>query len=280
MRTLKVLIDGLAFPEGPRWHDGKFVFSDMHAHQVLAVDLAGKREVVCEVPQRPSGLGWLPDGRMLVVSMVDRKLMRLDRDGLKPVADMTQLAPFDCNDMVVDARGRAYVGNFGFDLHKNETPRTTTLVMAEPDGAARVVADDLMFPNGMVITPDGNTLVVGESFGRRLTAFDIGADGSLTNRRVWAELGNNVPDGICLDAENAIWVACPTASEVIRVKQGGEVTERIKVETDAFACMLGGPDGRTLFVATSPGSDPEKSRADRRGRIETTHVEVPRAGLP
>jgi sugar lactone lactonase YvrE len=137
-----------------------------------------------------------------------------------------------------------------------------------------------MFPNGMVITPDGNTLVVGESFGRRLTAFDIGADGSLTNRRVWAELGNNVPDGICLDAENAIWVACPTASEVIRVKQGGEVTERIKVETDAFACMLGGPDGRTLFVATSPGSDPEKSRADRRGRIETTHVEVPRAGLP
>ena len=280
MRTLKVLIDGLAFPEGPRWHDGKFVFSDMHAHQVLAVDLAGKREVVCEVPQRPSGLGSLPDGRMLVVSMVDRKLMRLDRDGLKPVADMTQLAPFDCNDMVVDARGRAYVGNFGFDLHKNETPRTTTLVMAEPDGAARVVADDLMFPNGMVITPDGNTLVVGESFGRRLTAFDIGADGSLTNRRVWAELGNNVPDGICLDAENAIWVACPTASEVIRVKQGGEVTERIKVETDAFACMLGGPDGRTLFVATSPGSDPEKSRADRRGRIETTHVEVPRAGLP
>jgi sugar lactone lactonase YvrE len=280
MRTLKVLIDGLAFPEGPRWHDGKFVFSDMHAHQVLAVDMAGKREVVCEVPQRPSGLGWLPDGRMLVVSMVDRKLMRLDRDGLKPVADMTQLAPFDCNDMVVDARGRAYVGNFGFDLHKNETPRTTTLVMAEPDGAARVVADDLMFPNGMVITPDGNTLVVGESFGRRLTAFDIGADGSLTNRRVWAELGNNVPDGICLDAENAIWVACPTASEVIRVKQGGEVTERIKVETDAFACMLGGPDGRTLFVATSPGSDPEKSRADRRGRIETTHVEVPRAGLP
>ena len=280
MRTLKVLIDGLAFPEGPRWHDGKFVFSDMHAHQVLAVDMAGKREVVCEVPQRPSGLGWLPDGRMLVVSMVDRKLMRLDRDGLKPVADMTQLAPFDCNDMVVDARGRAYVGNFGFDLHKNETPRTTTLVMAEPDGAARVVADDLMFPNGMVITPDGNTLVVGESFGRRLTAFDIGADGSLTNRRVWAELGNNVPDGICLDAENAIWVACPTASEVIRVKQGGEVTERIKVETDAFACMLGGPDGRMLFVATSPGSDPEKSRADRRGRIETTHVEVPRAGLP
>lgn len=280
MRTLKVLIDGLAFPEGPRWHDGKFIFSDMHAHQVIAVDMAGKREVICEVPNRPSGLGWSPDGRMLVVSMTDRKLMRLDRDGLKLVADMSKLAPFDCNDMVADARGNAYVGNFGFDLHKNDAQRVTTLVMVAPDGVARVVADDLMFPNGMVITPDGKTLIVGESFGFRLTAFDIVADGSLANRRVWANLQNRVPDGICLDAENAIWVACPTASEVIRVKQGGEVAERIKVETDAFACMLGGPDGRTLFVATSPTSDPEKCRAMRGGRIETTQVEVSRAGLP
>lgn len=280
MLMLKVLIDGLAFPEGPRWHDGKFVFSDMHAHQVIAVDMAGKREVICEVPNRPSGLGWLPNGRMLVVSMTDRKLMRLDPDGLKTVADLTKLAPFDCNDMVVDARGRAYVGNFGFDLHKNETPRGTTLVMAAPDGSARVVAEEMMFPNGMVITADGKTLIVGETFGRRLTAFDIAADGSLANRRVWADLGQSLPDGICLDAENAIWVACPTSSEVIRVKQGSEVVDRIKVETDAFACMLGGPDGRTLFVATAPNSDPEKCRATRGGRIETTQVEVPRAGLP
>jgi len=280
MRTLKVLTGGLAFPEGPRWRDGKLFFSDMHAHQVLAVDMAGKREVVCEVPARPSGLGWLPDGRMLVVSMTDRKLMRLDRDRLKTVADLSKLAPFDCNDMVVDARGRAYVGNFGFDLHANAQPRGTTLVMVAPDGIARIVAEELMFPNGMAITPDGKTLIAGETFGRRLTAFDIGADGSLTNRRVWAELGNSPPDGICLDAENAIWVACPTMSEVIRVKQGGEVAERIKVETDAFACMLGGADGRTLFVATAPNSDPEKCRASRNGRIETTQVEVPRAGLP
>jgi len=280
MRTLKVLIGGLAFPEGPRWHDGKFIFSDMHAHQVVAVDMAGKREVICEVPNRPSGLGWLPDGRMLVVSMTDRKLMRLDRDRLKMVADMSKLAPFDCNDMVVDTRGRAYVGNFGFDLHKNETPRGTTLVMVAPDGVARAVAEDMMFPNGMVVTADGRTLIVGETFGRRLTAFDIDADGSLTNRRLWADLGKSLPDGICLDAENAIWVACPTSSEVIRVKQGGEVVERIKVETDAFACMVGGPDGRTLFVATAPNSDPEKCRASRGGRIETTQVEVPRAGLP
>ena len=155
MRTLKVLIDGLAFPEGPRWRDGKLFFSDMHAHQVLAVDMAGKCEVICDVPARPSGLGWLPDGRMLVVSMTDRKLMRLDRDGLKTVADLSKLAPFDCNDMVVDARGRAYVGNFGFDLHANAQPRATTLVMVAPDGIARIVAEELMFPNGMVITPDG-----------------------------------------------------------------------------------------------------------------------------
>src|ERR1035437_7242335 len=146
MRTLKVLIDGLTFPEGPRWRDGKLFFSDMHAHQVFAVDMAGKREVICEVPARPSGLGWLPDGRMLVVSMSDGKLMRLDRDGLKTAADLSKLAPFDCNGMVVDARGRAYVGNFGFDLHAGETPLGTALVMVAPDGIARIVAEELMFP--------------------------------------------------------------------------------------------------------------------------------------
>jgi sugar lactone lactonase YvrE len=280
MRPLRVLIDGLAFPEGPRWRAGRLYFSDMHAHQVLAVGMSGGPEVICEVPGQPSGLGWLPDGRMLVVSMKDRKLMRRDPDGLKTVADLSGLAPFDCNDMVVDARGRAYVGNFGFDLYANETPRPTTLVMVSPDGAARIVAEDLMFPNGMVITPDGKTLIVGETFGARLTAFDIADDGSLANRRVWADLGTSPPDGICLDAENAIWVACPTKSEVIRVKNGGEVIERIKVETDAFACMLGGAGGRVLFVATAPNSDPEKCRASRNGRIEFARVDVPRAGLP
>lgn len=280
MRILKTLLDGLAFPEGPRWHDGKLVFSDMHAHQVIAVDMAGKSSVVCKVPAQPSGLGWLPDGRMLVVSMIDRKLLRLDRDGLKTVADISRLAPFHCNDMVVDSKGRSYIGNFGFDLHANEKPRPTTLVMVTPEGAARIVAEDLKFPNGTVITPDGKTLIVGESFGSVLTAFDIAADGSLSGRRVWASLGENVPDGIGLDAEGAIWAACPTKSEVIRVKQGGEVTERFKVQTDAFACMLGGPDGRTLFVATANGSDPAKCRAERSGRIEVTQVEVPHAGLP
>src|SRR5258708_20423001 len=175
MRTLKVLLDGLAFPEGPRWHDGKFFFPDMHARQVIAVDTAGKSEVICEVPAQPSGLGWLPDGRMLIVSMLDRKLLLLDRDGLKMVADISKLAPFHCNDMVVDANGRAYVGNFGFDLQANEKPRGTTLVMVAPDGLARIVAEELMFPNGAVIPPSCTALIVAEPFGRGLTPFCITA---------------------------------------------------------------------------------------------------------
>lgn len=281
MRTLTTLLDGLRFGEGPRWHDGKLFFSDMHANHVMTVDLERRSSVVCEVPNNPSGLGWLPDGTMLVVSMIDRKLLRMERGGaLKVHADLSKLAPFHCNDMVVDSKGRAYVGNFGYDLHKGEQARGTVLIMVTPDGKPRVVADDLMFPNGTVITPDGKTLIVGESFGRRLTAFDIAADGSLANRRVWADLGNNVPDGIALDAEGAIWVASPLSSEVIRVKKGGEVTERIKVATDAFACMLGGADRKTLFVLTSASSDPEACRAKATGKIEITKVEVPGAGLP
>lgn len=281
MRTLTTLLDGLRFGEGPRWHDGKLYFSDMHANHVMTVDLEGRSHVVCEVPNNPSGLGWLADGTMLVVSMTDRKLMRMERGGaLKIHADLSALAPFHCNDMVVDSKGRAYVGNFGYDLHKNETPRGTVLIMVTPEGKPRVVADDLMFPNGTVITPDGKTLVVGESFGRRLTAFDIAADGSLANRRVWADLGNNVPDGIALDTEGAIWVASPMSSEVIRVREGGEVTERIKVATDAFACMLGGADRKTLFVLTSASSDPAACLANATGKIEVTKVEVPGAGLP
>ncbi len=280
MRTLRTLLGGLLFAEAPRWHDGKLFFSDMHDNKVKTVDLAGRTGVVCEVPNQPSGLGWLPDGRMIVVSMTDRRLLRLEGNSLKPHADLSALAPFHCNDMVVDAKGRAYVGNFGFDLHKGEKPRGTTLVMATPDGKARIVAEDLMFPNGTVITPDGKTLIVGESFGSRLTAFDIAADGSLTNRREWANIAPYVPDGICLDADNAIWVASPTRSEVVRVKEGGAIAERIKVETDTFACMLGGPDRRTLFVLTAEGSDPEQCRKKPTGRIEITEVEVPGAGLP
>jgi sugar lactone lactonase YvrE len=279
MSKTSVLVDGLRFPEGPRWHDGRFWFSDMHARQVIAVDLEGRTEVVVEVAGDPSGLGWLPDGRLLVVSMKDRRLLRLDTEGLSEVADLTPFAAWHCNDMVVDDRGRAYVGNFGFDLHSGESPVPTSLVLVHPDGRSEVAASELRFPNGAVITPDGRTLIVGETFGGCLTAFDIAADGTLSNRREWARLEKAVPDGICLDAEGAIWVASPISGGVLRVKEGGEIVDRIEVEHEAFACMLGGPDRRTLFLCTAPDSHPDKT-GDRLGRIETIAVDVPGVGLP
>jgi sugar lactone lactonase YvrE len=277
----ETLLSGLAFGEGPRWHDGRLWFSDMHDHRVLAVDMNGATETIVEVPQAPSGLGWLPDGRLLVVSMVDRRLLRLDSSGLTQVADLSPYATWHCNDMVVDVRGRAYVGNFGWDIYGSDRkPVTACVVLVEPDGKTRVAADDLYFPNGTVITPDGATLILGESFAARLTAFDVAADGSLSNRRLWAQLEGAVPDGICLDAEGAIWVASPISSEALRVRQGGEVTHRVRVETQAFACMLGGPQRRHLFICTAADSQPEKCRQQRSGRLEVVEVDVPGAGLP
>ena len=281
MAALDVLLDGLAFPEGPRWHDGRLYFSDMHGGVVLAVDGAGRAETIVAVPNDPSGLGWLPDGRLLVVSMRDRRLLRLDEAGLVAVADLSKLASFHCNAMVVDARGRAYVGNFGFDLHAEKPePCKTNLVLVHPDGRAAEVASDLAFPNGTVITPDGRTLIVGESFGARLTAFDVADDGSLSNRRVFAKLEGAVPDGICLDAEGAVWIASPVSAEVLRVHEGGRVSRRIPVATQAFACMLGGDDRQTLYVCTAATSRPDECRAKRTGRIELARVDVPGAGLP
>jgi len=278
--TPRVVLEGLYFPEGPRWHDGRLWFSDMHGHRVMTVGLDGVARAVVEVPAAPSGLGWLPDGRLLVVSMEDRKLLRLDGDGLHEVADLSPWATFHCNDMVVDAQGRAYVGNFGFDLHAGAPPVPAAIVLVSPSGAARVAADDLMFPNGTVITPDGRTLIVGESYGLRLTAFDVQPDGSLTNRRVWAALQSAVPDGICLDAEGAIWMASPISAEVLRVHEGGAVTDRVAVSTQAFACMLGGPQRRHLFICTATSGDPAVAREKRDGRIEVIEVDVPGAGLP
>jgi sugar lactone lactonase YvrE len=276
----RVLLDGLAFPEGPRWRGGKLWFSDMHAQRVMTVDPAGHSEVIVEVPNCPSGLGWLPDGRLLVVSMNDRKLLRLDPDGLREVADLSHIATFHCNDMVVDAQGRAYVGNFGFDFGAGQALVPAALALVMPDGDVRVAARDLEFPNGTVITPDGKTLIVGESFGGRLTAFDILSDGMLENRRVWAQLENAVPDGICLDAEGAIWVASPMSNEVLRVRQGGFVEQRIKTEAQSIACMLGGADRRTLFILTAGTLDPAQAAKDKRGRIEVVEVDVAGAGLP
>lgn len=279
-RDARLILDGLVFPEGPRWFEGRLWFSDMHAHEVVAVTPDGERETIVEVPTQPSGLGFLPDGRLLVVSMIDRKLLRLDPDGLWEVADISHLAPYHCNDMVVDGDGNAYIGNFGFDLTDGSPPRATTMVRVTPDGHAAVAADDLQFPNGTVITPDAKTLVVGESWGQRLTAFDIERDGSLSNRRVWAELGVP-PDGICLDADGAIWVAVPTnPGALIRVAEGGEVLERIDVpDMGVFACMLGGEERKTLFSLEAPTSNPQPSDP-RRGRIRAFDVEVGGAGLP
>jgi len=279
-RQLEVLVDGLAFPEGPRWHQGRLFFSDMHAGKVMAVDLAARLIDVAEVPYRPSGLGWLPDGHLLVVSMLDRKVMRVDGDTLTVHADLSELASGLCNDMVVDASGRAYVGHFGFDLYAREPRKPAEVIRVMPDGGAGIAAGNLEFPNGSVITPDGKTLIVAESWGRRLTAFDIGANGALKGRRIWAELGETVPDGIALDAEGAIWVASPNQSAAIRVFEGGRVAERISTDQRAFACALGGDDRRTLFLLTADSSEPERCRTERTGRIEFAVVDAGGAGIP
>src|SRR5262249_59234059 len=280
VKTTDVLLDGLAFPEGPRWREGVLWFSDMHDQLVKTVDLDGRCEAVVRVENDPSGLGWLPDRRLLVVSMRDRRLLRLDPDGLREGASLPRIASHHCHDMVTDARGRSYVGNFGFDFQKGESPRTAALALVYPDGRVQVAAEDLSFPNGTVITPDGRTLIVGESFAARLTAFDVAEDGSLSNRRIWAQLEKAVPDGICLDAEGAIWVASPMSNEVLRVREGGEVAERIRVATQAIACMLGGPKRTTLFVCTSESLLAEDCRAKRSAKIEVVEVSVPGAGLP
>lgn len=274
----EVLEKGLRFPEAPRWHAGRLYYSDMYAGEVRSLDLNGHAEVVTRVPGHPSGLGWWPDGSLVIVSMQDRRLLRIapgDPSGRTTlVADLSALAPFHCNDLVVDARGHAYVGNFGADIGAGAPPEPTCLICVTPDGRARKVADDLMFPNGMVVTADDRTLIVAETFASRLTAFDIAADGSLSNRRVWAVLGGPLPDGICLDAQNAIWVAAPFSNELLRVGEGGKVHERIEMASKPIACVLGGPDGRTLFVLTSDDFEPEKTIA-RSAKIEIARVAVP-----
>lgn len=269
----KVLLEGLKFPEGPRWHDDRLWFSDMRSRRVTTVDLNGKPEIITEIPNRPSGLGWLPDGRLIIVSMENRCLFRLDPDGLTVLADLSKLISFPINDMVVDKKGRAYVGNFGFDYINNKPFESAEVILVSPQGDARIVADNMEFPNGMIITPDDKTLIVAETYAYRLTAFDIMDDGSLTKRRVWADLKSLPPDGICLDVDGAIWVATPNYSSAVRVLEGGKITHKVKVNTDAFACMLGGPDRDILFICTST-----KERTN--GKIEYVKVDAPGAGLP
>jgi len=296
MPEFTTLITGLSFTECPRWRDGRLYVSDFYTHRVLAVAMDGTAETVADVPQQPSGLGFLPDGRMLIVSMRDRKVLRREIDGsLVEHADLSGLAPWHVNDMLVDHNGRAWVGNFGFDLEGGVPTRTTVLICVEPDGTAQVAADGLGFPNGMVLTPDGRTLILAESTMNRLSAFDI-KSGSLGERRTWAAFGDPptstdisevlkqvavAPDGICLDAEGAVWVADAAHGRLLRVAEGGRILEERKTDgIGVFACMLGGDDGRTLFASAAPTFHQAEASANHRASVLMTRVEVPHAGLP
>jgi sugar lactone lactonase YvrE len=290
-RATRVMADGIYFGEGPRWHDGRLWFSDFYAHAVNSVSLAGDLRREFEIDDQPSGLGWMPDGSLLIVSMVKRQVLRRTPDGQIAVhADLSHIATYHCNDMVVDAAGGAYVGNFGFNLDAEIEARgvpdvlakhpTAKLAYVAPDGQTRVAAEDMHFPNGPVITPDGKTLILGETLAGCLTAFEIGANGDLSNRRVWAPTSPAVPDGICLDAEDCIWVANPIAPQCVRIAEGGEVKEIIETGAPCYACMLGGDDGRTLFMLTASSSNSHEAAASPTGRIVIATVESPRAGRP
>jgi sugar lactone lactonase YvrE len=248
---------------------------------VAKADAEGRVEVVAEVPGGPGGLGWLPDDRLLVVSMRDRKVLRLDPGGLVVHADLGPFAKGDANEMVVDQYGRAYVSNIGFDQQAGEEPQPTNLLLVEADGTVHVVAEQLQVPNGMVITADGSTLIVAESFGMRLLAFDIAADGWLSDGRVWVDLAPNVPDGICADESGAIWVADPVYRQVFRVADSGMVTDVHETGDRApYACMLGGALRTILYVCLASTSDPVRALESRTGRISAVPVDTAGAGLP
>ena len=279
-RTTRVLMEGIYFGEGPRWRDGRLWFSDFYAKAVKSVSLAGDGRTEFEIDDRPSGLGWMPDGSMLIVSMTRRQVLRRSPAG----------ETFHCNDMVVDGAGRAYVGNFGFDLDAAMSANgvqaviadhpTAKLALVAPDGSVSVAASDMHFPNGTVITPDGKTLIIGETLGGALTAFDIAPDGTLGNRRAWASTWPRVPDGIALDAQGAIWIANPIAPECVLIAEGGEVLQVVDTGQPCYACMLGGDDGRTLFMLTAKSSIAHEAAQAPTGKLVIATVDVPHGGLP
>lgn len=277
--TSSIVLDGLTFPECPRWHDGALWFADVHADKIIRLGPDGRAEAMVEDALQPAGLGWLPNGDLLYVRMVDRTLVRRSAGEESIVADLSALEAVQINDMVVSAEGRAYIGGFGFDINKGDPFAASNIILVQPDGEALIAADNMFFPNGMVITADGKTLVAAETVGRRLTAFDIAADGTLSNRREWAAL-SVFPDGICLDAEGAIWVASPVTGECVRVKEDGEVTDTVKAHAKGvYACMLGGMDGRTLYLCTANTTGPELAQRISTGWIEAVEVNVRHAGL-
>lgn len=291
-REARVLAEGILFGEGPRWRDGRLWFSDFYAHAVKSVSPAGDLRTEFEIDDMPSGLGWMPDGSLLIVSMQKRQVLRRHLDGRVALhADLSDVATFHCNDMIVDGAGRAYVGNFGFDLAAemavrdiasivaDHTPANLALISAE--GVVSVAASNLRFPNGAVISSDGGTLIIAETFGMSLTAFDIGQDGALSNRRIWASTAPRAPDGITMDAEGAIWICNPLAPECVRLAPGGQVLDIVRTGEDAcYAAMLGGEAGTTLFMLTAPPLGAAVESSTPGGKVLTIEVDVARAGLP
>jgi sugar lactone lactonase YvrE len=280
---LKILMTGIVFGEQPRWHEDRLWFSDWGSREVIAVDLDGNSEVVLRAPSFPCCVDWLPDGRLLLVSARDGLLLRRELDGtLVTHGDLSQVStPPAGNELVVDGRGNAYVNGIGFDLMAGEPFAPGIVGLVSPDGSARLVADGLAFPNGMLVTPDNATLIVAESYANRLSAFDIGADGSLSRRRVWADLGDGVPDGICLDADGAVWYADVPNKRCVRVREGGEVLQRVKIDRGCFACALGGADGRTLFMMATAWNGPAGMFAEpRTGQVLTVKAPAPGVGWP
>jgi len=284
VKTLAGPTTGLKFTESPRWHNGKLWFLDIHDKRIKTVDLAGTVATMLDLPFLPNAFGHTPDGSFLVGDAFTRTIHRLEGTALKQVADISGLTQFCLSDGIVDHQGRLYVGDIGYNFFDPAAKpvETCVLVLLQPDGKASVVADKLFFPNGIVITPDGKTLIFGETLGHRLTAFDIQKDGTLTNRRVWAQLPSSVsPDGICLDAEGGVWCANPEGEDsVVRVREGGEITDRIRVATHAYAVMLGGPERKHLFISTSGSHDPAEIHRTPSASLEVVEVKVPGAGQP
>ena len=279
----KVLMSGIQFGEQPRWHEGRLWFSDWGPREVIAVDLTGESEVVLHAPSFPCCVDWLPDGRLLVVSGGEGRLLRREADGsLVTHADLSAAShPPAGNELVADGRGNIYVNGGGFNLMAGEPFAPGVVVQVKPDGSSRLVAGDLAFPNGMLVTPDNATLIVAESYAKRLTAFDIAADGNLSNRRVWADLGGGIPDGICLDSEGAVWYADVPNKRCVRVREGGEVLQAITLDRGCFACALGGPDRRTLFMMATEWKGPaEMFSAARTGQLLATEAPAPGVGWP
>ena len=281
MSEPQILMTGITFGESPRWHDDRLWFSDWGTQEVIAVDREGRSEVIVRTPASPFSIDWLPDGRLLIISGPDGLLLRREPDGsLVTHADLSGLSDHSWNEIVVDGRGNAYVNNIGFDFAGGEFAPGTVALLA-PESPARQAADGIAFPNGMAVTPDNSTLIVAESYASRLTAFEIAADGSLSGQRVWADLGDGVPDGICLDAEGAVWYADVPNKRCVRVREGGEVMQTIELDRGCFACMLGGIEGTTLFMVAQEWSGMESAAGgERTGQLLTISAPAPGAGWP